>query len=142
MGNEAIVRGAVEAGVKVAAGYPGTPSSEIIEILSKTALENELKVLLSGRIITQEVYGELFTNAKTDIHKAKLLSQQIIEEFAMSDEYFSTHVQIENLLQNATLEVKSLLSKLRTVVDEVRDYLLKNESITPIETKRILDDIF
>ena len=112
------------------------------EILSKTALENELKVLLSGRVITQEVYGELFTNAKGDIHKAKLLSQQIIEEFAMSDEYFSTHIQIENLLQEATLDVKSTLSKLRVVVDEVRDYLLTNESIVPKETKRILDDIF
>ncbi|MDD5475381.1 MAG: thiamine pyrophosphate-dependent enzyme [Syntrophales bacterium] len=37
MGNEAIVRGALEAGVKVAAGYPGTPSSEIIEGLAKAA---------------------------------------------------------------------------------------------------------
>jgi indolepyruvate ferredoxin oxidoreductase alpha subunit len=27
MGNEAIARGALEAGVSVAAGYPGTPSS-------------------------------------------------------------------------------------------------------------------
>jgi len=27
MGNEAIARGALEAGVTVAAGYPGTPSS-------------------------------------------------------------------------------------------------------------------
>jgi len=30
-GNEAIARGAYEAGVKVAAGYPGTPSTEILE---------------------------------------------------------------------------------------------------------------
>lgn len=30
MGNEAIARGALEGGVKVAAAYPGTPSSEII----------------------------------------------------------------------------------------------------------------
>jgi ATP-dependent Zn protease len=112
------------------------------EILSKTALENELKVLLSGRIMTQEIYGELFTNSKIDIQKAKLLSQQIIEEFAMSDEYFSTHIQVENLLQNATSEVKSLLYKLRLAVDEVRSYLLTKESITSIETKRILDDIF
>ena len=37
MGNEAIVRGAIEAGVVVAAGYPGTPSSEIIETLAKAA---------------------------------------------------------------------------------------------------------
>ncbi|MFA6011808.1 MAG: thiamine pyrophosphate-dependent enzyme [Desulfobacteraceae bacterium] len=34
MGNEAIVRGALEAGVQMAAGYPGTPSSEIIETLA------------------------------------------------------------------------------------------------------------
>ena len=33
MGNEAIARGAIEAGVQVAASYPGTPASEIMEIL-------------------------------------------------------------------------------------------------------------
>jgi len=32
-GNEAIARGAYEAGVKVASGYPGTPSTEIMENL-------------------------------------------------------------------------------------------------------------
>ena len=33
-GNEAIARGAFEAGVKVAAAYPGTPSTEILETLA------------------------------------------------------------------------------------------------------------
>ncbi|SHO51837.1 indolepyruvate ferredoxin oxidoreductase alpha subunit [Desulfopila aestuarii DSM 18488] len=33
-GNEALALGAVEAGVKVASGYPGTPSTEIMENLS------------------------------------------------------------------------------------------------------------
>ena len=33
-GNEAIARGAYEAGVKVASAYPGTPSTEILENLS------------------------------------------------------------------------------------------------------------
>ncbi len=33
-GNEAIARGAWEAGVRVASGYPGTPSTEILENLS------------------------------------------------------------------------------------------------------------
>ncbi|KON30897.1 hypothetical protein AC482_02700 [miscellaneous Crenarchaeota group-15 archaeon DG-45] len=37
MGNEAIARGAVEAGVAVAAAYPGTPSSEIGDTLSRIA---------------------------------------------------------------------------------------------------------
>jgi indolepyruvate ferredoxin oxidoreductase alpha subunit len=44
MGNEAIARGALEAGVSVAAGYPGTPSSEIIENLAKTAEARNLYV--------------------------------------------------------------------------------------------------
>ncbi|AVX19505.1 indolepyruvate ferredoxin oxidoreductase alpha subunit [Carboxydocella sporoproducens DSM 16521] len=34
-GNEAIARGAYEAGVVVAAGYPGTPSTEILENMTK-----------------------------------------------------------------------------------------------------------
>ena len=44
MGNEAIARGALEAGVSVAAGYPGTPSSEIIENLSSVSKERNLYV--------------------------------------------------------------------------------------------------
>ncbi|MCW3991420.1 MAG: indolepyruvate ferredoxin oxidoreductase subunit alpha [Candidatus Bathyarchaeota archaeon] len=37
MGNEAISRGAIESGVAVAAAYPGTPSSEIGNTLSRVA---------------------------------------------------------------------------------------------------------
>jgi len=37
MGNEAIARGAVEAGVSVAASYPGTPASEIGDTLGRVA---------------------------------------------------------------------------------------------------------
>ena len=39
MGNEAIARGALEAGVRVAAAYPGNPSSEIIGNLAHVAKE-------------------------------------------------------------------------------------------------------
>ncbi len=44
MGNEAIARGALEAGVAVAAGYPGTPSSEIIESLAAVSGDRNLYV--------------------------------------------------------------------------------------------------
>ncbi len=39
LGNEAIARGAIEAGVQVAAAYPGTPSSEILATLAGVAKE-------------------------------------------------------------------------------------------------------
>ncbi|MDR3280311.1 MAG: indolepyruvate ferredoxin oxidoreductase subunit alpha [Synergistaceae bacterium] len=35
MGNEAIALGAIRAGVSVATGYPGTPSSEVLETIAK-----------------------------------------------------------------------------------------------------------
>lgn len=44
MGNEAIARGALEAGVAVVAGYPGTPSSEIVETLAGVSRERNLYV--------------------------------------------------------------------------------------------------
>ena len=43
-GNEAIARGALEAGVNVVTAYPGTPSSEIPENLAKVADERGLYV--------------------------------------------------------------------------------------------------
>lgn len=41
-GNEAIVRGALEAGVRFAAAYPGSPSSEILTMLGHVADEMNL----------------------------------------------------------------------------------------------------
>ena len=44
MGNEAIARGALEAGVKVCTAYPGTPSTDIIENLAAVAQSRGLYV--------------------------------------------------------------------------------------------------
>lgn len=55
-GNEAIARGAWEAGVKVAAAYPGTPSTEILESL--------------GRYFDAEVHAQWSTNEKVALDVA------------------------------------------------------------------------
>ena len=44
MGNEAIARGAVEAGVYVVSGYPGTPSSEVIMTLQRFGKDLDMYV--------------------------------------------------------------------------------------------------
>ncbi len=87
-GNEAIARGAYEAGVSFASGYPGTPSSEIMETLSeltdipvewapneKTALEAAVGASLAGvrTLATMKHVGlnvaadPLFTSAYTGV---------------------------------------------------------------------------
>jgi len=43
-GNEAIARGAIEAGLHVASAYPGTPSTEIVETLAMAAKRFNLHV--------------------------------------------------------------------------------------------------
>jgi len=58
LGNEAIARAALEAGVQVAAGYPGTPSSEIIRALSQEAKAHHLHVEWStNEKVATEVAG-------------------------------------------------------------------------------------
>ncbi len=44
LGNEAIARGAIEAGIQVAAAYPGTPSSEILGTLAGVAKDTGMYV--------------------------------------------------------------------------------------------------
>ena len=112
------------------------------EILSKTALENELKVLLAGRIATKNYYAELFSNAKDDLSAAKHLSYKMTEELFMTDTYSSSAHQAEEILLDMSDEVSSLLSKLEPVVVVVKEYLLDNESITMSQTKALIDEIF
>lgn len=55
MGNEAFAHAALEAGVRVVAGYPGTPSSEVIETIAK----------LHANGSAQGVHVEWSTNEKS-----------------------------------------------------------------------------
>ncbi len=55
-GNEAIARGAFEAGVEVATGYPGTPSSEILETVAAK--------------YGNDIYAEWSTNEKVALDAA------------------------------------------------------------------------
>lgn len=112
------------------------------EILSKTALENELKVLLAGRVATKNHYGELFSNAKDDIKSAKILSYQIIEEFFMTDGYIASPNHAEQVLVDSSDEVATLLSKLDSVLVVVKEYLLDNESISMEETRALINEVF
>jgi indolepyruvate ferredoxin oxidoreductase alpha subunit len=49
LGNEAIVRGALEAGVAVATAYPGTPSSEIADTFYRLSRHRSLLRVLHQR---------------------------------------------------------------------------------------------
>jgi indolepyruvate ferredoxin oxidoreductase alpha subunit len=74
MGNEAIARGALEAGVNVVAGYPGTPSSEIVESLAEASEEGRLYVEWS---VNEKVALEVAAAASCAELKAMCVMKQV-----------------------------------------------------------------
>ncbi|WP_299525292.1 indolepyruvate ferredoxin oxidoreductase subunit alpha [uncultured Methanobrevibacter sp.] len=68
LGNEAAVRGVIEAGVSVAATYPGTPSSEIGNVLSVLAKE-------------ANIYFEFSTNEKVAMEVAATAAASGLRSF-------------------------------------------------------------
>lgn len=74
MGNEAIVRGALEAGVNVAASYPGTPSSEIIGNLAGVSKERNLYVEWS---VNEKVASEVAAAASYAGLRALVAMKQV-----------------------------------------------------------------
>ena len=67
LGNEAIARGAIEAGVGFVAGYPGTPSTEIIETLAKVATDLGIHVEWSTneKVALEAVFGAQLTGVRS-----------------------------------------------------------------------------
>ena len=64
-GNEAIARGAFEAGVKVAAAYPGTPSTEILETIAREYKDIYAEWSPNEKVALEVGYGASMAGART-----------------------------------------------------------------------------
>ena len=57
MGNEAVARGTIEAGCSVAAAYPGTPSTEILESLNRQSSEIKAQWSPNEKVALEVAFG-------------------------------------------------------------------------------------
>lgn len=112
------------------------------EILSKNHILNRIKVYLAGSVATQMIFKEQFTNASSDIQKAKQLAHQLIYEYAMGEHFVVSPTEEEMLLQQAQTDVKSLLEKLQEAREKMTEHILTHENITNEEAREILRGIF
>jgi indolepyruvate ferredoxin oxidoreductase alpha subunit len=64
-GNEAIARGAFEAGVKVAAAYPGTPSTEILDTIAREYKEIYAEWSPNEKVALEVASGASLAGART-----------------------------------------------------------------------------
>jgi len=85
MGNEAIARGALEAGVNFCSGYPGNPASEVIEALSKAAEKFGVYVEWSvNEIVALEAAGAAAAAGLRSLTAMKNLGADVCSDFLMT----------------------------------------------------------
>ncbi|HPP81885.1 MAG TPA: thiamine pyrophosphate-dependent enzyme, partial [Deltaproteobacteria bacterium] len=63
-GNEAVARGAFEAGVSFAAAYPGTPSTEILETISELYKDIHAEWAPNEKVALEAAVGASYTGAR------------------------------------------------------------------------------
>ncbi len=92
LGNEAIARGAIEAGIGFAASYPGTPSTEIVEALSEVAKEIGLYVEWSTneKVAFEAAYAAALAGVKS-IVTMKHVGVNVAADILMSSGYAGTN---------------------------------------------------
>ena len=93
LGNEAIARGAIEAGVAIAATYPGTPSSEISLALFQMSHESDL-------------YFEYSTNEKIALEVASAAANSGVRSMAIM-KHVGVNVAADALMTLAYVGVKA-----------------------------------
>ena len=64
-GNEAVARGAYEAGCRVACAYPGTPSSEILENIVKYKDKIYCEWSINEKVSLEVASGAVFAGARS-----------------------------------------------------------------------------
>jgi indolepyruvate ferredoxin oxidoreductase alpha subunit len=87
-GDEAVARGAIEAGIKVAASYPGTPSTEILEAIAEVAKHFEIYAEWSvNEIVATEVAAGASMTGVRSIVSMKHVGLNVAADAAMTLAY-------------------------------------------------------
>lgn len=90
-GNEAIARGAWEAGVRVAAAYPGTPSTEVLETLAEyDAADLEAQWAINEKVALDVAIGAALTGVRA-LAAMKHVGLNVAADSLMSQAYIGAH---------------------------------------------------
>lgn len=87
-GNEAIGRGAIEAGISFAISYPGTPATDILEYLAKN-FEGEAQWAINEKIALETAIGTSYTGKRV-ICSMKHVGLNVAADPLMTASYLGT----------------------------------------------------
>ena len=116
LGNEAIARGAIEAGIKVFAAYPGTPSSELSETLIRLSKELNFHAewSVNEKVAFEVAFGASLCGVRT-MTAMKMVGLNVAHDPLMSATYMG--IVGGMVLVNADEYTKETMEDLETVVE-------------------------
>jgi indolepyruvate ferredoxin oxidoreductase, alpha subunit len=92
-GNEAIARGALESGIRVATGYPGTPSTEILETLVRYDTESYVSWSPNEKVALDVGVGAALAGTRTLV-TMKHVGLNVAADTLMSVAYTGVHAAL------------------------------------------------
>ena len=137
-------------------------------LLTRSELENRIAVLLGGRMAEELVFGEASTGAADDLQKATTIAKRMVKDYGMSDKLgtvaldesvqptflknmeshatptYSEHTaqqvdqEVRRLIEEQGSRVRELLTRLRPVLLNGAETLLKAEVMTGEELMALL----
>jgi len=109
------------------------------EIESRSQMLSKVKLYLAGMVATNIFYHETFSNASEDVKKAKILSQDMVERYAMGEGIFASQIDSANIIDEAIEEVENFLVQMKETIKAIEKVLLEEESITKENLKSVVD---
>lgn len=103
-GNEAIARGAYEAGIQIVAGYPGTPSSEILENMT------QYKEIYSEWSVNEKVAMDMAAGAAYSGRRSMVTTKQVGMNVLSDSLFYAVYTGLEAGLVVVTADDPGLFS--------------------------------
>ncbi len=111
------------------------------ELVSKSEIEAKIQVYLSGLVCIEDIFNEKYSNASSDIKKAKELATKMITEYGMGDKIVSNEMEVATLLEKSYKRAQILYVSQKEVILKVQQKLLEKEVVTKAEVKEIFSEI-
>lgn len=151
----------------MALGLTWSLPKEDRHLLSRKKFEDELAMMLGGRLAELLVFGEPTTGAANDLKRATDLSRRMVTEFGMSDKLglrtYGEHQEqvflgrsvgeprdyseavaqdidkeVMRIIQNAEDKASEVLTKYRTALNALSDLLMHKETVSGEELAQLL----
>ena len=113
-----------------------------MEIESKTQMFSKIKVYLAGIAITKIKYNETFSNSTDDLLRAREIAKNMSELYGMGRGLVPHPDDVATTLDEAKNEVEKFLLGMNAPLEEIAKKLFEDESISKIQIKTIVDEIF